>query len=73
MPIRVRIRTTRRGRYQVRCGHDACAVAVYEKSDGGTYVASMNIGIMGKVFGGAVDQTMSKVAADDRVILGFAE
>ena len=50
-----------------------CAVAVYEKSDGGTYVASMNIGIMGKVFGGAVDETMSKVARDDRVILGFAE
>ena len=50
-----------------------CAVAVYEKSDGGTYVASMNVGIMGKVFGGAVDQTMSKVAADDKKILGFAE
>jgi len=50
-----------------------CAVAVYETSDGGTCVASMNIGIMGKVFGGAVDQTMSKVAADDKKILGFAE
>ncbi|RLG28770.1 DUF302 domain-containing protein [Methanosarcinales archaeon] len=50
-----------------------CAVAVYEKSDGGTYVASMNVGIMGKVFGGAVDQTMSKVAADDKKILGFAQ
>ncbi len=50
-----------------------CAVAVYEKSDGGTYVASMNVGMMGKVFGGAVDETMSKVARDDRVILGFAE
>ncbi|MEA1895823.1 MAG: DUF302 domain-containing protein [Euryarchaeota archaeon] len=50
-----------------------CAVAVYEKSNGGTYVASMNVGIMGKVFGGAVDQTMSKVAADDKKILGFAQ
>ncbi len=50
-----------------------CTVAVYEKSDGGTYVASMNVGIMGKVFGGAVDQTMSKVAADDRKILRFVE
>ncbi len=50
-----------------------CAVAVYDKSDGGTYVASMTIGIMGKVFGGAVDQTMSKVAADDKKILEFAE
>ena len=50
-----------------------CAVAVYEKSGGRTYVASMNIGIMDKVFGGAVDQMMSKVARDDRVILGFAQ
>ena len=50
-----------------------CAVAVYDKSDGGTYVASMNVGVMGKVFGGAVDQTMSKVAADDKKILEFAE
>ena len=50
-----------------------CAVAVYEKSDGRTYVASMNVGIMGKVFGGDVDRTMSKVAADDKKILGFAQ
>lgn len=50
-----------------------CAVAVCEKSDGGTYVASMNIGIMGKVFGGAVDRTMSKVAADDKRTPEFAE
>jgi len=50
-----------------------CSVAIYEKSDGNTYVASMNVGIMGKVFGGAVDRTMSKVAADDKKILGFAE
>jgi uncharacterized protein (DUF302 family) len=50
-----------------------CSVAIYEKSDGNTYVASMNIGMMDKVFGGAVDHTMSKVAADDKKILGFAE
>ena len=50
-----------------------CAVAVYETSGGDTYIASMNVGTMGKVFGGAVDQTMSKVAADDKKILEFAE
>jgi len=48
-----------------------CSVAIYEKSDGGTYIASMNMGIMGKVFGGVINQTMSKVAADDKKILGF--
>ena len=48
-----------------------CAFAVYEKSDGHIYVASMNVGIMGKVFGGEIDTTMSKVAQDDQKILGF--
>ena len=48
-----------------------CAIAIYEKSDGKTYVASMNVGMMGKIFGGGVDKAMSKVAADDKKILSF--
>jgi len=50
-----------------------CAIAVYEKSNGSIYVASMNVGIMGKIFGGEIDTTMSKVAADDKTILEFAK
>ena len=42
-----------------------CSVAVYEKSDGKVYVASMNMGLMSKMFSGVVGETLGKVAADD--------
>ena len=47
------------------------SIAVYEKSDGNTYISSMNMGLMGKIFGGEVDNVMSQVQADDDVILKF--
>ncbi len=50
-----------------------CAVAVYEKENGKVYVSSMNIGMMGKLFGGGVNSAMSKVADDDDVILEFLD
>ena len=48
-----------------------CAIAVYEKEDGSVYVSSMNVGFMGKIFGGGIDEAMSKVAGDDKKILSF--
>lgn len=48
-----------------------CAVAVYEKEDGNAYVASMNVGLMGRLFGGKIQTVMSQVARDDGEILGF--
>lgn len=48
-----------------------CAVAVYEKEDGKVYVASMNVGLMGRLFGGEILTVMSKVAQDDAKILNF--
>jgi uncharacterized protein (DUF302 family) len=48
-----------------------CAVAVYEKEDGKTYVASMNVGLMGRLFGGEISKVMAKVGHDDEVILRF--
>jgi uncharacterized protein (DUF302 family) len=48
-----------------------CAIAVYEKQDGHTYVASMNLGLMGKLLGGDVGAVMAKVARDDAEILRF--
>jgi uncharacterized protein (DUF302 family) len=48
-----------------------CAVAVYEKEDGKTYVASMNVGIMGSLFGGKIGEVMAKVGRDDELILRF--
>ena len=31
-----------------------CTISVYEKSDGKTYIGSMNAGLLGRVFGGTV-------------------
>lgn len=50
-----------------------CALAVYEKGDGFTYVASMNVGFMGRLFGGDIAKTMARVARDDEAILSFLE
>lgn len=50
-----------------------CAIAVYEKEDGGVYVGSVNIGLMGRLFGGEIQRTMSRVAHDDAEILGFLD
>ncbi len=47
------------------------SVAVFQKSDGNTYISSMNMGLMGKIFGGETDLVMGKVQADDDVILKF--
>lgn len=47
------------------------SIAVYEKSDGTVYISSMNMGLMGKIFGGETERVMGKVQADDDVILEF--
>lgn len=36
-----------------------CSIAVYEKTDGHTYVATMNAGLMGRMFGGTVAEVMA--------------
>lgn len=47
------------------------SVAVYENSDGDTYISSFNMGLMGKIFGGETERVMGQVQADDDVILEF--
>lgn len=49
-----------------------CAIAVYAKADGKTYVASMNMKLMSQVFPGDVGEVLGSVAHDDARILGFA-
>lgn len=49
-----------------------CAIAVYAKADGRTYVASMNMELMSQVFPGDVGEVLGTVARDDARILGFA-
>jgi uncharacterized protein (DUF302 family) len=41
-----------------------CTIAVYEKSDGSVWVASMNPGLMGKVFGGVISEVMAGPVAE---------
>ena len=48
-----------------------CAVGVYTKDDGVTYVASMNVGMMSKILGGKVAGPMGRVAEKDAQILAF--
>lgn len=51
-----------------------CTMSVYQKSDGSTYVAAMNTGLMGQVFGGVVAEVMgSQVGPDEARMLAFLD
>lgn len=42
-----------------------CTISVYEKSDGTVYVATMNAGLMGRIFGGTVAKVMGGSVAPE--------
>lgn len=47
-----------------------CAFGVYEGGDGKVYISGMNMGLMGKMFGGRIAEVMGgKVAQDEHQIL----
>ncbi|MCB1069180.1 MAG: DUF302 domain-containing protein [Kiritimatiellae bacterium] len=47
-----------------------CTISVYEKTDGKTYVGTMNAGLLGKMFGGTVARVMGgEVAAQQKEFL----
>ncbi|MBI5331518.1 MAG: DUF302 domain-containing protein [Betaproteobacteria bacterium] len=48
-----------------------CKVSVYKKNDGKVYIATMNAGLMGKMFGPLVGEVMGQVAADQKKFLEF--
>ena len=51
-----------------------CTIAVYEKTDGKTYLASMNMKLMGKMFGGKVAKIMGgSVAEEEEAFTDFME
>lgn len=50
-----------------------CTVSVYEKQDGNTYVATMNMGLMSKVMGSDIGKTLAVVAEEDKQILAFLQ
>jgi uncharacterized protein (DUF302 family) len=47
-----------------------CAIAVYEDDDGRVWLSKMNLGLMGKLFGGTVGEVMGDlVAGEEKQIL----
>ena len=48
-----------------------CKISVYKKNDGKIYIATMNAGLMGKMFGPLVGEVMAKVAEDQKKFLMF--
>jgi len=48
-----------------------CSISVYEKADGSTFVATMNMGLMSKLMGNDVGPVLADIAADDNRILAF--
>lgn len=48
-----------------------CAISVYTKSDGKTYVSSMRAGRMGGMMGGRIAEIMDEVDVDQKKILDF--
>ncbi len=46
-----------------------CRIAIYEKTDGKTYVSTMNTGLMGKLFGGLIAEVMGVASAESEQIV----
>ena len=46
-----------------------CRLAVYQDRDGNVNIASMNIKLMGQLFGGDIAKVTRKVAADEKSII----
>jgi uncharacterized protein (DUF302 family) len=46
-----------------------CRVAIYEKTDGKTYVSLMNMTLMARLMNGSLPEMMKKASADIEVIL----
>lgn len=50
-----------------------CSISVYEKSDGRTYISTMNMKLMSRLMGPSVGPVLGDIAADDASILAFAD
>ena len=46
-----------------------CRIGVYQAADGKTYISTMNIGLMGRMFGGTIAEVMSEVAKKENAIM----
>jgi len=43
-----------------------CTISVYEKKDGSVYIANMNAGLLGMMFGGKVAEVMGGAVAEEQ-------
>ncbi len=48
-----------------------CTIAVYEKSDGKTYISMMNMELLGDLYGDIVKQSIDKIAPQMKAMLTF--
>lgn len=48
-----------------------CSMSVYEKADGHTYVATLNMGLMARLMGPEVGPVLKTIAGEDAAILAF--
>ena len=46
-----------------------CRISVYEDRSGKVFIAGMNLGLMGRMFGGNIAKVMGRVAKDEKAIL----
>lgn len=46
-----------------------CRVGVFQAQDGKTYISSMNIGLMGRMFGGTIAEVMATAGQEEHAIL----
>lgn len=46
-----------------------CRVAIYEKSDGKTYISRMNNTLMARPFGGVINEVMQQAAGESEVFI----
>lgn len=46
-----------------------CRVAIYEKSDGSTYIARMDSELLARPFGGVINEVMQKAASEIEVVI----
>lgn len=50
-----------------------CTISVYQKTDGKTYIGTMNASLLGQMFGGSVAEVMKDVAVDQQSFIEFAK
>lgn len=49
-----------------------CSISVYEKADGHTYIATINMKLMARLMGDDVGPVLAEIAREDDAILAFA-